>query len=97
MGKDDQTQKAIEDQEQYAGEPHESYEQRMKDNAEIAMKTRDNVLGFKSAKFEKGTQLAIQNVDSIFADIPGNGGYMMLEITDADNRENPTKFKYKVL
>jgi len=53
MGKDDQTQKAMEDQEQYVGEPHESYEQRMKNNAEITMKTWNNILGFKSAKFEK--------------------------------------------
>lgn len=97
LGKDDQTKKSMEDQEQYAWEPHESYEQRIKDNAEITMKTWKNILGFKSAKFEKWTQLAIQNVDSIFTDIPGNGGYMMLEITDADNRENPTQFKYKVL
>ena len=97
LGKDDQTKKAIENQEQKEWESSESYEQRMKDNAEITMKTWKNILGFKSAKFEKWTQLAIQNVDSIFTDIPGNGGYMMLEITDADNREHPRKFKYKVL
>lgn len=97
LGKDEQTQKALEDQKQQAGESAESHEQRTKEDAEVAMKTWDSILWYKWTKFEKGTQLAIQNVDSIFTDIPGNGGYMMLEITDADNRENPTQFKYKVL
>lgn len=97
LGKDEQAQNNNKDQEQYAWEPPELHEQRMKDDAEVAMKTWNNIFGVKSAKFEKGTQLAIQNVDSIFTDIPGNGGYMMLEITDADNRDHPTQFKYKVL
>jgi hypothetical protein len=97
LGNDDKTKKTIEDQEQYAWETAEWYEQRMKQNAEVAMKAWDDILGVKSAKFEKGTQLAIQNVDSIFTQIPGNGGYMMLEITDADNRDHPTKFKYKIV
>ena len=97
LGNDEKSKEALEDQEQYPGEPYESYENRMKESAEVAMKTWNNILWVKDAKFEKGTQLAIQNVDSIFTDIPGNGWYMMLEVTDADDWNNPTKFKYKIL
>ena len=90
LGKDEDTQKSIDDQKNYSDEE-------LSLSRESAMKTRDNMLGVKNTKFEKWTQFAIQNVDSIFTDIPGNGWYMMLEITDADDRQNPTKFKYKIL
>jgi len=97
LGHDEANKKALEHTEQYTWEINESYEQRMEEEREGAFKSWNTMPWVKETKFEKWAIIAIQNVDSIFTEIPGNGGYTLLELTDCDNRAAPTKFKYKIV
>jgi len=97
LGHDEENKKALENTQQYTGEIDESYQQRMEQDRKMAYKSWSAIPGSKDAKFEKGALIAIQNVDSIFTEIPGNGGYTILELTDCDDRSAPTQFKYKIV
>jgi len=52
---------------------------------------------FEEWWFAPGVQIVLQCTDSIFKDIPGSWWFMILEIVDADDRKNPTQFKYKIV
>jgi len=94
---DQENKKETTASEQKQEENKDDYQKRIVQERQSAFKAWNDILWHKEAKFQKWWLIAIQNVESIFTDIPGNGWYTLLELTRCDDREQPTTFKYKVV